>query len=714
MSGSTNAPPKQAGAAPLVGLSLVLLGLALNRWSLGGFLAPDGEIQGTRNLVVIGLFEALLVGSGLLLLLRGPALRRSAATLGLAGLFLVGAAVAGVETVVSYRALAASNAKIALLTEINRTEDLIQGVSARLGSDWSWSARNLVFPDAHARALFAEEVEHDDLAAAPADLAEDAPWDGPVRVRDWEVDAELRTTPSADLELWRPLFDAVESFEHAKFYVVRGAFEEEDVFVSDMGFSAVARLTTGTWASVSGKLEVTWTDHTPDDAEEETWLVSGWHTKALSTTEARAPLFEEVLDRLVPDAADRERARRSIHDELVVERALSEDWEAPPWFTRESHDRHPGVAVVDLDRDGWDDLYVMARWGKNLFFHNRGGRELVERAAELGLDVEGHCAAAVFCDLDNDGDSDLVLGRTLERSMILENVDGRFRDRSAELSDVPLPYNVSSVAAVDVDADGLLDVYFSTYAARMIHQEMGKGSGHDPTGGSLAKSDGRFLADFLPDGQARELFERYQSAGHAILDRPGPPNVLLRNAGGRLAAAPGTDPTGALEIWRNTYQSTWADYDGDGDLDVYAANDFAPNNLVRNDGEAGFVDVTVETDTADVGFGMGAAFGDYNNDGTQDLYVTNMFSKAGRRITSMIAELDPQYAAFARGNSLLRLEDGRFTKVSGLEAPALTVEKAGWSWGGQFLDADNDGFLDLYALSGYFTAPKEIAIPVDT
>ena len=49
-----------------------------------------------------------------------------------------------------------------------------------------------------------------------------------------------------------------------------------------------------------------------------------------------------------------------------------------------------------------------------------------------------------------------------------------------------------------------------------------------------------------------------------------------------------------------------------------------------------------------------------------------------------------------------------------MKAPALMVEKAGWSWGGQFLDFDNDGHLDIYALSGYYTAPKDVAIPVDT
>ena len=145
----------------------------------------------------------------------------------------------------------------------------------------------------------------------------------------------------------------------------------------------------------------------------------------------------------------------------------------------------------------------------------------------------------------------------------------------------------------------------------------------------------------------------------------------------------------------------------------YLANDFAVNSLMRNDGAAGFVDVGKETGTTDIGFGMGASWGDYDNDGRADLYVSNMFSKAGRRITGSLKEIDPRFALMARGNSLFHNTDSVFEKVSGLEAPALQVEKAGWSWSGQFVDFDNDGWLDVHALSGYYSAPPEVAVKVD-
>jgi hypothetical protein len=110
---------------------------------------------------------------------------------------------------------------------------------------------------------------------------------------------------------------------------------------------------------------------------------------------------------------------------------------------------------------------------------------------------------------------------------------------------------------------------------------------------------------------------------------------------------------------------------------------------------------------------MGVSWGDYDGDGRLDLYVTNMYSKAGLRITGKIPELRPEYAQMAHGNSLFRNRGDGFEKTSGLEPPALLVEKSGWAWGGQFVDVDNDGDLDIHSLAGNYTAPKEIAIPLD-
>ena len=360
-----------------------------------------------------------------------------------------------------------------------------------------------------------------------------------------------------------------------------------------------------------------------------------------------------------------------------------------------------------MDGDGLDDLYVMERYGRNQLLRNRGDGTFEDVAAAVGLDVDGHTSSAVFADFDNDGDQDALLGRTLERSSLLVNESGRFVDRSAELA-APLPYLVSSVAAADYDGDGLLDVYLSTYASAMLLSEfLDRMKELGPV--EIMKVRPKLLAEYLSAEDAQHLFDLVSTGdAHIFRDAPGPPNLLLHNdGGGRFSPSP------EMRLFRHTYQSTWADYDGDGDPDLYCANDFAPNNLYRNEGGGRFTDVTEQTGTADIGFGMGADWGDYNNDGRQDLYVSNMYSKAGRRVTEQVPGLDPRFAQMARGNSLFRNAPDRFEKVSGVEPDKLQVENAGWAWGGQFADLDNDGWLDLYSLSGHYTPPKELEVPVD-
>jgi len=109
------------------------------------------------------------------------------------------------------------------------------------------------------------------------------------------------------------------------------------------------------------------------------------------------------------------------------------------------------------------------------------------------------------------------------------------------------------------------------------------------------------------------------------------------------------------------------------------------------------------------GFGMGASWGDYDRDGRLDLYVSNMFSKAGRRITASVDGLDPRVPHSANGNLLFKNNGPDFTQVAGTSGSSLAVAKVGWAYGAQFVDIDNDGWLDIYSASGFYSAPKEIA-----
>jgi hypothetical protein len=568
----------------------------------------------------------------------------------------------------------------AVLARVDRLEELLLRLTPELhGLDTS--AANLTLPDANSQRLFARTVSAVDIA--PGAIPPLTAGAALVSVSDWAVEDTARAVPAEGLRLWRPFLSGVDYFTFAHFKLYRGRFldETETRYAGDVRFDGNARLTAGPQASVEAKMELVFVKQ-PAPAGEPAWLIQGWQTKSFKVTQTARPLFAEVLDQAVPDAAARGRARQSLHEQMVIAQLRDPKTPPPhPYFQFQSLNRHPGLSVADVDGDGFDDLYVMERQGTNLLLRNRGDGTFEEAAARMGLDVTDHTSSALFADFDNDGDLDVFLGRTLAPSQYRVNEGGRFVDSSRDLVSRPLPALVSSISAADYDGDGLLDVYFSTYAIDADLQE-----------------------DFLPRPDFLEIERRWKAGGQLFKNRPGPPNVLLHNLGeGRFEKAPTADEAA---VWRNTFQSTWSDYDGDGDLDVYLANDFAPNNLLRNDGAGHFTDVTAQTGTADLGFGMGASWGDYDNDGREDLYVTNMYSSAGRRITEAMGALGAELAPMARGNSLFRNLPGGFQRVSGLEPPALTVERAGWGWGGQFVDFDNDGYLDIHALNGYYTAPE--------
>ena len=671
---------RRRAAVRLAGAALLLSGLAFNPLALAHFF--PAHPLGTEGIIVLQI--ALLFGGGWLVW-RCPRLPLIP-IVPVALAFGAFAVLGGYGTALSLQKVQERNR---LLATIDRSEAVQQHLSGAALPLLALGMYQGQLPAAPARALFAATVDVVDVAQT-AEATEVVPALGIKRQR-WRI-APAEQVHGADIQLWNPLLVAVHSFDYAAFHIETGHFlDAETIYQARLRFDASAQTQDGERAQVRAWLVLEW-----QRQEDDTWRIRRWETESLEMLTRAHALFAEVLDEALLRDEDRVRARFSRHAELVRQSFSDSAFVAPHrYFTRQAFDRHPGISVVDIDADGYDDLYIAVRQGRNMLLHNSGDGTFTERATQYGLDVENHTAGALFADFDNDGDPDVFLGRTLAPSLYLINEDGHFASR--DLGDGVLPFLVASISAADFNGDGLLDVYFSTYAARMLLEAAPSAHRDAPWGGTL-------LADFLPADHARTLYGLSRDRiGHLIHDAPGPPNVLLRNLGnGRF------EPTPIAAVWRNTLQATWADYDRDGDPDLYLANDFAANNLLRNDGGT-FVDVTAESGAADPGFGMGASWADYDGDGRQDLYVTNMHSSAGRRITEAAGQAGETFAPLARGNSLLRNGSEGFNLVA--DSP---VEDGGWGWGGQFLDFDNDGDLDIYALSGYYTPPREVALPEDT
>ena len=559
-------------------------------------------------------------------------------------------------------------------------------------------------PTVDAKSVFSPTVTTVDLDLKPAETPT-----GPSTFEShpWPVAALSKQTDRVDL--WRPMLDEISFFEHAKFKIISGDHPDGNMlrYEAKGGFEALARMKSDQWRSFEGRMELTW-EHSRTDGGRG-WQITGWKTTEMNWRASPRRLFVEALDTAMHESQEASMLRRSLHYEATVKHYREGTKQLPhPYFAPISANQKEGIAVADVNGDGFDDIYITMRLGKNMLLVNQGDGTFLEQAASFKLDLPGHTPCALFADFDNDGDQDVILGRSLLKTSYLENRQGVFFQHP-----IPkfMPMAVLSMAAADYNMDGLLDVYVCTYRPAAP-------AGASPAGGVAQSKDDEFdwPDEFFDINLAREyrlrVSEHRKRKGGTVLDQLGPPNVLLVNrGGGRFEPAPENDTVG---IWRNSMQATWGDYNRDGRPDLYIANDWGLDVLFRNDESGGFTDITTQAGVTAYGYAMGASWGDYDNDGQDDLYVSNMYSEPGRRITKQIPGLEKMFIESAAGNWLYRrVDNGKFEQVAGLEPPSMTVMNAGWSWGGCFADFDNDSFLDLYVLNGYFTAPKEHSSGLD-
>ena len=337
-----------------------------------------------------------------------------------------------------------------------------------------------------------------------------------------------------------------------------------------------------------------------------------------------------------------------------------------------------GVAAGDYDGDGLDDLYICQPSGlPNRLLRNRGDGTFEDVTEASGLGLLDGTACALFADFTNSGTQDLIVVRTNGPLLYLNRGHGKFELKPDAFRFAKPPSGTfTGVAAADYNRDGLLDVYFCLYA---YYQGLSQYTHPQP----------------------------YYDAQN------GPPNFLMRNRGdGTFEDV--TQGSGMNENNnRFTFACGWCDYDNDGWPDLYVANDFGRKNLYHNNRDGTFRDLGKTKGVEDYGAGMSVAWFDYDNDGRQDLYVTDMYSAAGRRVTGQdefLRGVDPDirkiYRKHASGNSLFKNATGPATFAD--TSAKADVSFGRWSWSGDAWDFDHDGRTDLYVTNGFISGENRL------
>ncbi|MEO8087980.1 MAG: FG-GAP-like repeat-containing protein, partial [Bacteroidota bacterium] len=306
----------------------------------------------------------------------------------------------------------------------------------------------------------------------------------------------------------------------------------------------------------------------------------------------------------------------------------------------------------------------------NLLYINNGIGGFVPVATDTIVRDNQPSDGATWADCDNDGDLDCYVVNWYNTSNLFYTNDG-----TGTFTKFAGIVNTSggfceTASWGDYDMDGLLDLYVTNSAGTnknlLFHNDGGNAFTKIITGSMVNDvSDSRSVnwTDIDSDGDL-DLF---------VSNESGQNEEMYRNDGGGVFTK---QIIGALvNDFGNTMSSSWADYDNDGDLDVFLANDAGNNGLFRNDGAFVFTKIIADTVSKSNANSFSSSWSDIDNDGDVDLFVTNSF---------VTATLQFNFLYLNNGN-------GSFTRVDNT-APATDLD---WSYGCAFGDYDNDGFEDL-------------------
>lgn len=458
----------------------------------------------------------------------------------------------------------------------------------------------------------------------------------------------------------RSSLSALTTIHTAEFQVVRIDVQPDGNIRTRVRYELVGSAANFHREQRAGFWDIEWQ---PADANE--YRVRRWLSDEETRARSAKPWFQDIAPNTFARASSyREQLLRGVDDwRSMLDGACGIDIYG-----------HNGVSIGDIDGDGFDDLYVCQPAGlPNRLYRNRGDGTFEDITESSGVGLLENTACALFADFNHAGHQDLIVVRAAGPLLFLNEGGGKFQLKSDAFKFANPPQGTfTGAAAADYDRDGWLDVYFCLYSYY----------------------------------QGADQY-RYPTPYYAAEN--GPPNFLLRNN------RDGTfrDVTAHSGLNKNNTRYSfccgWGDFNGDGWPDLYVVNDFGRKNLYRNNGDGTFTDIAPQAGAEGLGAGMSVCWFDYNNDGLDDLYVADMWTAAGGRISTqdVFQESAPQsiralYRKHAMGNSLLRNRgDGTFEDATASSGAGM----GRWSWSSDAWDFDHDGFPDLYIANGMISGP---------
>jgi hypothetical protein len=327
-----------------------------------------------------------------------------------------------------------------------------------------------------------------------------------------------------------------------------------------------------------------------------------------------------------------------------------------------------GVLLLDYDRDGWLDIYftnapsvasaLKGEKARGALYHNNHDGTFTDVTEKAGIATPGYANGGAVGDYNNDGWPDVYIASLGGNVLYRNNGDGTFTDVTAKAGVADGRYSAGATFG-DYDNDGYVDLFVSNYVDFKLNDL--PGFGQVPT----CKYRGRDV-QCGPRG--------LRGAGDSLFHNNGDGTFA------NVSKATGTDdPDGFYGLG-----TVFIDLNNTGRPDLYVANDSGPNFLYKNEGKGKFSEMGLESGTAVSEDGseqgsMGLAIGDYDHSGRPSIYVTNFAD---------------EYSTLYRNDGNYDFHDVSYK--SGVALPSLPWVK----WGDAFFDLDNDGWLDLIAVSG--------------